>query len=235
MTEVSMRRLIASIAALVLLATALPAQIKTPYEKKATREATILALLKGHGLPTFEGKWHYIGPFDNTEKTGFDAVYPPEREIDLKKTYKGKGNEDVAWKEFPDFKVGAMNNLARFKRNDDACVYLYHEFEVKNAADLPVSFGSDDTLTVWLNGKHLLGVNAYRPAAPDQDQAAFKLKAGKNQLLIKVCNGTGGWELYIQPKLPAAVAAKYAKQLDKDFGTTSTAAKQKAPKDGFAA
>src|SRR5262245_59055587 len=104
-----MRRLLGSFAlvsALGFVFTAMVlAQDKPAYEKKASREATILALLKAHGLPTFEGKWHYIGPFDNVEKTGFDAVYPPEKEIDLKKTYKGKGNEEVAWKEFPDFKV----------------------------------------------------------------------------------------------------------------------------------
>src|SRR5262245_40135684 len=118
-----MRRFIVLVVALALsLAAALPAQLKPVYEKKATREATILATLKASGLPAFDGKWHYIGPFDNTNQVGFDAIYPPEREIDLKKAYKGKDNEDIIWKEFADFKVGGMNNLARFKRNQDACI-----------------------------------------------------------------------------------------------------------------
>ena len=35
------------------------------------------------------------------------------------------------------------------------------------ALDLPVSLGSDDTLTVWLNGQKLLAQNVHRAAAPD--------------------------------------------------------------------
>ena len=86
---------------------------KPGYIKKTNRVDSLVAMLKAAGLPTFEGKWHYLGPFDNEGGAGFDAVYPPEKEIDLTKTYKGKGNQDVAWKQFPDFKVGAMNNLAQ--------------------------------------------------------------------------------------------------------------------------
>jgi hypothetical protein len=215
------------------LASSLVAQGEPTYEKKASREATILALFKSAGMPTLEGRWHYIGPFDNSEKVGYDTVYPPEKEIDLKKTYPGKGKQDVAWKEFSDFKLGAMNNLARFdKQNTDACVYLYHEFESKTAFDLPVSFGSDDTLTVWLNGKQVLTVNEYRPAAPDQDSATLRVRVGQNKLLIKVCNGTGGWELYLRAHLPTELAAKFGKQLDQDFSTTAVVQKDKgkAPK-----
>ena len=36
--------------------------------------------------------------------------------------------------------------------------------------ELPISLGSDDTLTVWLNGEKLLAENVYRAAAPDQDR-----------------------------------------------------------------
>ncbi|GAH20998.1 unnamed protein product, partial [marine sediment metagenome] len=34
--------------------------------------------------------WLIVGPFDNTGKSGFKKVYPPEEEIDLQKTYSGK-------------------------------------------------------------------------------------------------------------------------------------------------
>src|SRR5437667_455342 len=44
------------------------------------------------------GKWHYIGPFDNTGQKGFDAVYPPEKEINLAQKYLGKGGEQAVWK-----------------------------------------------------------------------------------------------------------------------------------------
>ena len=44
----------------------------------------------------FLTRWHVIGPFDNRDKIGFDAVYPPEKQIDLKETYKGQLG-DVRW------------------------------------------------------------------------------------------------------------------------------------------
>jgi hypothetical protein len=194
-----------------------PAPAEVAYVKKATRAETVLAGLKTLGLPTLEGKWHYIGPFDNPDNRGFDAVYPPEKEINLTKTYPGKGGQPVAWKEFPRFRVGRVNDLKRFADNDHSCVYLYHEIEVKEALSLPVSLGSDDSLTVWLNGERLLAQNVVRGAAPDQDHATLKLKPGKNRLLVKVGNVAGEWAFYICPEFPAALDAKFRKRLDRDF------------------
>ena len=41
--------------------------------------------------------WLIIGPFDNTGKSGFKKVYPPEEEIDLQKTYSGKDSLKIKW------------------------------------------------------------------------------------------------------------------------------------------
>jgi hypothetical protein len=213
-----MRRIHSVIALLLapgLFAAAAPP--KLVYVKKGTREETLLASLKASGLPSLEGKWFYIGPFDNTGGEGFDTAFPPEKEIALKKTYSGKGGARAEWRVFSDFRVGHVNNLARFTESAYSCVYLYHEIEAKEALSLPVSLGSDDTLTVWLNGERLLAQNVARPAAPDQDHATLKLKPGKNQLLVKVCNGEGDWAFYIRPAFPPAQEAQLANRLDRDF------------------
>src|SRR5213593_4590381 len=85
---------------LLLVAAATPAPPKLTYVKKRTRAETLLASLRASGLPTLAGTWHYIGPFDNAGGAGFDAVYPPEKEVDLKKTYPGKDGQTAAWKPF---------------------------------------------------------------------------------------------------------------------------------------
>jgi hypothetical protein len=82
-------------------------------------------------------------------------------------------------------------------------VYLYREITTTAAMDLPVSLGSDDTLTVWLNGRKLLAENVYRAAAPDQAQLVLKLKPGKNELLMKICQGDGEWAFFFQPRKTA--------------------------------
>ena len=139
------------------------------------------------------GPWHYIGPFDNTGQIGFAKAYPPEQEVDLKKEYPGRGG-NIGWKPGA-FTDGVVNTLALFKNefNSDSVVYLTREIESAGPAVLPVSMGSDDTLTVWLNGERLLAVNETRAVMPDQHKLDLKLKAGKNTLLLKVCQGGGEW------------------------------------------
>jgi hypothetical protein len=193
------------------------------YVKKATRVETIAASLKAAGLPTLEGDWRTIGPFDNAGNQGFDAVYQPEKAIDLAKNYTGKDGQPVAWTKFKSFQIGSIVNLKLFKQSDDCVIYLYHEIEVDKATSLPLSLGSDDSLKVWLNGENLVSDNATRPAAPDQDQTTLKLKPGKNQLLLKVGNVSGNWEVYVAPELPPSWPAKVRDQLARDFPTAASA------------
>lgn len=193
---------------------------KVEYVKGKSREETILASLKATGLPTLEGKWHYIGPFENTDNVGFKAVYPPEKELDLSKTYGGKEGQKVGWKEYRNFQIGKINNLALFPNNDHACIYLLHEFEVTDPVALPISLGSDDTLTVWLNGERLVAEDETRGAAPDQSHATLKLKSGKNQLLVKVGNHQGEWAFYICPMFPLPLDRAFLRRMERDFPST---------------
>lgn len=142
------------------------------------------------------GLWSYIGPFDNAGGKGFDAAYPPEKNFDLKAQHPGKGG-NVAWKP-GSFADGNINNLALFapQFNSDSVVYLQREIEVATATELPVSLGSDDTLSVWLNGEKILSENQQRACAPDQHKLVLKLKPGKNTLLLKICQGGGEWAFY---------------------------------------
>src|SRR5262249_17101132 len=158
--------------------------------KRGTREETILATLKASGGPTFEGKWWTIAPFDNPGGKGFDSGYPPETEINLGKPYTGKDNLQVQWKEWPDFRYGAVHDLKpRSERHENAVVYLYHEFEVSAPVTAELSLGSDDTITLWHNGKRILANNVTRGCEPDQELATLQLQPGKNTLLIKICQG----------------------------------------------
>jgi hypothetical protein len=203
----------------LLVASAIARTAPPVYVKKPTHAETIVATLKANGLPALDGKWHYIGPFDNTDNQGFDTAYPPEKGIDFKKIYEGKDGAKAAWKEFPKFAVGRINDLKRFKVSDYCIIYLYHEIEVKEAVTLPVSLGSDDSLALWLNGDKLVSQNVVRSAAPDQDRATLKLKPGKNKLLVKVGNVAGEWAFYICPELPLNWPGKIRKQLRQDFPT----------------
>src|SRR5437870_4654938 len=208
----SMRNIVA-IAGFLLSASLVAGAPKLVYVKKDNRERTILASLETSGLPTLRGTWYYIGRFDNQNGEGFDTVYPPEKEIDLTKTYTGKDEEKVKWQEFKRFRIARVNDLKLFRQNAYACIYLFHEVEVEEETVLPVSLGSDDTLTLWLNGERLVAENVHRAAAPDQSQTVLKLKRGKNRLLVKVCNDDGEWGFYIRPMFPPALEATFNARL----------------------
>ena len=164
------------------------------------------------------GDWQVIGPFDNSGRKGFETAYPPEKEIDLAKVYEGKNKEKVKWQKgnFPDGNVHSFMPL--FKNNQDVCCYLYREIDCATDSELPCSFGSDDTLTVWINGERIIHEGGDRAAAPDQNLATLKLKAGKNKLLIKICQGSGEWAFYFKAGEPKFNAGGWFVDVSKEAG-----------------
>ena len=66
--------------------------------------------------------------------------------------------------------------------------YLYRIIEAKESTILPAQFGSDDALIVWLNGKKIVSNDVHRAVRLGDDKAALPLKAGENELLIRVHN-----------------------------------------------
>jgi hypothetical protein len=207
-----------------LTAAVLVAQPKGPtgdYVKKATRAETVVATLGSHKLPNLAGKWFVAGPFDNSDRQGFETAYGPEKgAVDLKSTYPGKGGAAVKWAEFKGFQLGQVLNLAALfppEHRNNAVAYLYHEFDSDREFRLPVSLGSDDTLSVFFNGRRLLHEHHERPAAPDQDRVDLPVVVGKNRLLIKVCQYGGGWEAYVAPELPQVVPETIRRRADRDF------------------
>src|SRR4051794_28205766 len=82
------------------------------YTRKATRGETAAATLATLGLPNLAGKWYYAGPFDNPDHAGYDTAYPPEKGVDLKATFAGKGGAKFGWKELPKFTPGVVYDLA---------------------------------------------------------------------------------------------------------------------------
>ncbi|MHB1425225.1 MAG: FG-GAP repeat domain-containing protein, partial [Gemmataceae bacterium] len=158
-------------------------------------------------------KWSYIGPFPNQGGQGFNTIYPPEKEINLKAKHAGKNGQQAVWREGK-FNDGEVNNLALFRPdcNNDAVVYVHREIDCTRPMELPISLGSDDSLTVWLNGRKLLAENVARACAADQNRVVLKLHAGKNNLLLKIGQGGGEWAFYfrIDGAVPQPVFWRFA-------------------------
>jgi hypothetical protein len=186
------------------------------YVKMGTRDETVLATLKSAGYPTLEGKWYSIGFFE------FGKDNPPETEIDLKRSYQGRGGK-IGWREFPAMQLGKTVELetysgAAFLAQLGPCVYLYREIDVDQALELPLYVHADDWLVVWLNGKQEFerkGIDPWPP--PEQRVVMLKLNAGKNKLLLKVGNFGGEFWVQVNQPWPKKLENLFGNQLRKDF------------------
>ena len=132
--------------------------------------------------------WHVIGPFDNTDEKGFDAVYPPEGKIDLKATYPGK-NGPVKWTE-----VAATGDFASVDLNkplgEEKSVvgYAVTRFVSPRRQEVEVRMMSFNALKVWVNGRLVDQHNVYHAGAQmDQYVCRVTLEPGENVIRVKAC------------------------------------------------
>ena len=156
-------------------------------------DAWIARRLSGGAKPQL-GTWYRMGPFSgaSADET-FEKRFGPEREkkIDLKKKY-GK----LVWTAESAWQDGTVINFEYAQPGDTT--YLYRSISIDEPTELDLSLGSDDTLTVWSNGKQVLKNKASRGAAPGQDKVTISLSAGENSLLFKICNISGPTGYYFQ-------------------------------------
>ena len=142
-------------------------------------------------LPTHFGfitSWRLIGPFDNVDKKGFAVAYPPEKEVRLQKSYRGKTGE-VAWIDHQTKdKYGMVNLNEALGKNMGAAAYAYAEFESPDAKEVDLRLGCICAAKLWLNGEQLMEHEVYHSGTKiDQYVVKGKLKAGINKILLKVC------------------------------------------------
>jgi hypothetical protein len=134
--------------------------------------------------------WHGIGPFFEQGQTlPYDAVYPPEKEIDLKKNYQdGK----LRWTEHKEWVDGKPHYLS----GENCAIYAYRTIQADTKQVVTFYLGSDDYLKVWVNDKLIHTSTVVRAVAPNQDRVTVILQPGENRVLLKIVNLQGGYGFY---------------------------------------
>ena len=133
-------------------------------------------------------KWNVIGPFDNTDRKGFDTVFPPEREVKPDTEYNGKTGK-VKWKT-----VESKDERGKFDFNKPfgslkgVTGYAVTTFDSATEREAELRLGCKNGWKVWLNGELLFGRDEYhRGAQMDQYKMKCRLKKGANTILVKCC------------------------------------------------
>jgi hypothetical protein len=137
----------------------------------------------------FITRWHLIGPFDNTSGIGFKKAYPPENKVDLAGVYQGKKDQDLRWIEHNTTQAYGMVDLNKaLGKNMGAVAYAVAVVESAKERPVQIRAGSNNAVKLFLNGKQVYFRQEYHHGmAMDQHVGSGILKAGRNQVLIKVC------------------------------------------------
>lgn len=149
---------------------------------------------------TYIPEWNLIGPFPNPRnpeqgKLGLDIPYPPEKEVDLTKSYEGAGRKTVRWEAQKTPVHGAVD-LTRFDPFEQVVVYALTYVSSPSAQTVPLFIGTDDGGKVLLNDEEVFRVFTLRGAQVDQDTVALNLREGWNKLLLKIENNFGGYGFF---------------------------------------
>jgi hypothetical protein len=141
-------------------------------------------------------RWQAIGPFNNLNKVGFSAVYPPEKELNLEATYKGQLGEvrwqplELTWKDSTtkeDF-YGIIDIGKQIKNYKGSVMYTVTEYHSPLRQDVQIRIGTPNSWKIWVNGKLLFAREEYhRGMKLDQYKIDATLKPGKNVILLKIC------------------------------------------------
>lgn len=153
----------------------------------------------------FLAKWKIIGPFDNSGRKGFGAVYAPEHKIDLAAEYDGKTGK-VRWQNYiTQQKYGKVDMNQPYGKLKEVVAYATTEFISDRVQSVELRLGGKNSWKVWLNGNLLFGRDEYHfDSEIDQYSMPAQLQAGRNVILVKVCQNeqledwTNEWDFQLR-------------------------------------
>jgi len=133
--------------------------------------------------------WHLVGPFDSTDGKGYNVAYPPETKVDLKAKLKGKDGNEVAWVPFVTTDRYATVDLNKgLDKHKFAAAYAFATVQAEKEQPVEIRIASQNAVQIFLNGQRIFQREEYHHGTRmDQHIGRATLKAGANELLVKVC------------------------------------------------
>jgi len=119
----------------------------------------------------------------------------------------GRKGVEVKWAEQKTEHAQGMFDLANlYGSENDTFALGVAEIQSESDRKARIAVGSDDTLTVWLNGKEVYNFGTSRGWTAEVDSVEVDLKAGKNRLIIKCGNNSGPWQFSVGVTAPGEYA-----------------------------
>jgi hypothetical protein len=166
----------------------------------------------------FVEKWYVCGPFPRQGSPALrqrwaerrDPISSSDLEGFLKESYETKEgksgwlqrallnsqmpSEDPATKKIRPLDVRIVDFLKEFPaRSIESSAYALAFIKTNAAQTRTLMAGSDDGITIWLNGQQIHHVEKERPIVPDEDFTIAHFRPGLNTLVVEVTNAKGYW------------------------------------------
>ncbi|MBI4880404.1 MAG: DUF2961 domain-containing protein [Planctomycetes bacterium] len=132
---------------------------------------------------SFVTEYEVCGPFPLGEGAAFREALPPER------------GEAANWAPARARADGYLDLCACVEPREQVVAYGRFRVDSPTARAVTLRLGSDDWVAVFVNGTEVHRHVIHRGAAPDQDLVPLPLRAGRNEILLKVANEDGGFGL----------------------------------------
>jgi len=145
--------------------------------------------------------WLVLGEFPNPDgHKGMDIDYLVEHggEAHIQPTagmtHKRPDGSEAVWTDYNsdvdqiDF-LKALNG----RPTTNVVAYAFTTVQQPKAGNVLLALGSDDGVSVWVNGKRIHYNPVSRGLTLDEDQVEVAMNSGPNQVLVKVDQGIGGW------------------------------------------
>ena len=89
----------------------------------------------------FISDWQIIGPFANDNRKGLKTAYPPEKEFETAKTYKGVNGTEVKWKTYSNPLSGYVDFTKLFSEHEQGVAYAHTTLEAERSGKVKIGVG----------------------------------------------------------------------------------------------
>jgi len=157
-------------------------------------------------------EWLVLGPFFPDElETDFFASVGGEANIDPKagdKVITAQGRT-LTWERYHAERNSNINLLHAVGDHENAIAYAFCFLQSDASETVQVLLGSDDGVTVWMNGERVHHNPIDRPLLLNEDKFEVGLKAGTNRCLVKIGQDKGNWQfgMRVLPQDQAVIAS----------------------------
>ena len=139
-----------------------------------------------------------LGPFPKADINAIDEPLRPEIALDFEETFDGIEGETIRWQEATTEADGFLDLRKNISVDPIVVGYAFTYVYTPKATESVLLLGSDDGITVWLNGTEIHRNDVLRQAIPDEDVIPCQLKMGWNTVLCKIGQDHMGWGLYMR-------------------------------------